>query len=286
MRARRKDGTRFPAEVGLSVMEGEQGPLVVAFVSDVTARHESEARISAYKKNLQEMAFDAALVEERQRRKLAADLHDNIGQTLALAQIRLKAAQSLVEGPAAKDLGEGIKLINVALTDTRELTFELSPPVLYDLGLPAAVAWLGEQLEAQHHLHVNVEADQPFEKLEDETAGLLFRGVRELLTNVVKHAKVREASVSLHRQDSQLTVVISDEGAGFDPARLKSYEAAKGFGLFSVREQILRLGGTFEANSSPAVAPESPCRSPSTESSPFPIGNHTLNQRLNRRNTT
>lgn len=251
VRARRKDGTRFPAEVGLSVMEGEQGPLVVAFVSDVTARHESEARISAYKKNLQEMAFDAALVEERQRRKLAIDLHDNIGQTLALAQIRLKAAQPFIEGAPAKDLGEGIKLINVAITDTRELTFELSPPVLYDLGLPAAVSWLGEQLEGQHHLHVEVEADQPFEKLEDETAGLLFRAVREMLTNVVKHAKVNEAAVSLHRHDDKLTVVISDEGSGFDPARLKSYEAAKGFGLFSVREQILRLGGIFEANSSP-----------------------------------
>jgi PAS domain S-box-containing protein len=251
VRGRRKDGTLFPAEVGLSVMEGEQGPLVVAFVSDVTARHESEARISAYKKNLQEMAFDAALVEERQRRKLAADLHDNIGQTLALAQIRLKAAQSTVEGKGQRDLAEGIKLIGVALTDTRELTFELSPPVLYDLGLPAAVAWLGDQLESQHHLRVLVEADQPFEKVEDETAGLLFRAVRELLTNVVKHAKVSEASVSVHRKNGLLIVVVADQGAGFDPGRLKNYEAAKGFGLFSVREQMTRLGGTFEATSSP-----------------------------------
>lgn len=254
VRGRRKDGTLFPAEVGLSVMEGEQGPLVVAFVSDVTARHEAEARISAYKKNLQEMAFDAALVEERSRRKLAADLHDNIGQTLALAQIRLKAAQSRLEtGGAAKDLGEGIKLIGVALTDTRELTFELSPPVLYDLGLPAAVSWLGEQLEAQHGLHVEVEADVPFGKLEDETAGLLFRAVREMLTNVVKHAKTSKASVSVHRIDGSLQVVVADEGTGFDSNRLKSYEAAKGFGLFSVREQITRLGGTFEAVSSPAA---------------------------------
>jgi two-component system, chemotaxis family, CheB/CheR fusion protein len=251
VRGRRKDGTLFPAEVGLSVMEGEQGPLVVAFVSDVTARHEAEARISAYKKNLQEMAFDAALVEERQRRKLAADLHDNIGQTLALAQIRLKAAQGATDGSGARDLSEGIKLIAVALKDTRELTFELSPPVLYDLGLPAAVAWFGEQLEAQHHLHVEVEADQPFAKLEDETAGLLFRAVRELLTNVVKHAKTSQARVSVHRTGSTLTVVVEDQGAGFDSQRLKNYEAAKGFGLFSVREQIMRLGGTFEAISSP-----------------------------------
>jgi two-component system CheB/CheR fusion protein len=254
VRGRKKDGTLFPAEVGLSVMEGEQGPLVVAFVSDVTARHEAEARISAYKKNLQEMAFDAALVEERQRRKLAMDLHDNIGQTLALSQIRLKAAQAALgagDGAGARDLAEGIKLIATAITDTRELTFELSPPVLYDLGLPAAVSWLGEQLESQHHLHVSVEADEPFEKLEDETAGLLFRAVRECLTNVVKHARTREAQVSIHREAATLTVVVADQGAGFDPEKLKKYGTAKGFGLFSVREQIMRLGGVFEASSNP-----------------------------------
>jgi PAS domain S-box-containing protein len=255
VRGRKKDGTLFPAEVGLSVMEGEQGPLVVAFVSDVTARHEAEARISAYKKNLQEMAFDAAVVEERQRRKLAMDLHDNIGQTLALTQIRLKAAQAAAaegtEGGGARDLAEGIRLIATAITDIRELTFELSVPVLYDLGLPAAVSWVGEQLEQQHHLHVTVEADEPFEKLEDETAGLLFRAVRECLTNVVKHARTNEAQVSIHRHDHKLTVVVADQGAGFDPEKLKKYQAAKGFGLFSVREQIMRLGGVFEASSSP-----------------------------------
>ena len=252
LHGRRKDGTFFPAEVGLSVMEGETGPLVVAFVADVSVRKENEARITAYKKNLQEMAFDAALVEERQRRRLAADLHDNIGQTLALAQIRLKAAQGTLEGPAARDLAEGIKLIGVALADTRDLTFELSPPVLYDLGLPAAVSWLGEQLEAQHHLHVVVDADQPFTKLEDEVAAMLFRMVRELLTNVVKHAKTERARVSLHRDGENLTLVVEDRGTGFDPARIKTHEAAKGFGLFSVREQITRLGGTFTATSSPS----------------------------------
>ena len=101
------------------------------------------------------------------------------------------------------------------------------------------------------HLHVSVSADEPFGKVEDETAALLFRAVRELLTNVIKHAKVSEAAVSLHRLDSKLTVAVEDHGTGFDPNRLKNYEAAKGFGLFSVREQMTRLGGSFEATSSP-----------------------------------
>jgi PAS domain S-box-containing protein len=267
---RRKDGSLFPAEVGLSAMEGEQGTQVVAFISDVSARRESEARIRSYKKNLQEMAFDAALVEERQRRKLAADLHDNIGQTLALAQLRLKAVQSAVGGAGAKELAEGIKLIGVALTDTRELTFELSPPVLYDLGLPAAVSWLGEQLEAQHHLHVTVTTDEPFGKIEDETAALLFRAVRELLTNVIKHAKTSEATVALQRADSKVTVVVEDHGTGFDPNRLEHYEAAKGFGLFSVREQMTRLGGSFEASSSPAGGTKITLQVPLIERKPGP----------------
>jgi signal transduction histidine kinase len=123
--------------------------------------------------------------------------------------------------------------------------------VLYDLGLPAAVAWLGDQLADQHHLKVTVEADEPFAPLEDEVAGLLFRAVRELLTNVVKHAKATEASVSLHRVGRQLTVVVEDAGAGFDLSRLNDYEATSSFGLFSVREQVTRLGGEFDARSRP-----------------------------------
>ena len=75
--------------------------------------------------------------------------------------------------------------------------------------------------------------------------------MRELLTNVLKHAQVKQASVSLHRDDGHLVVVVEDKGTGFDPAGVRASEAASGFGLFSVREQITRLGGTFEAQSNP-----------------------------------
>ena len=252
LQARRRDGSVFPADVGLSTMEGERGPLVVAFISDMTALKEHEQRIKAYKQRLQEMAFDAALVEERQRRRLAEDLHDNIGQTLALAQIRLKAALASEPSMAGnKDLGEVTKLLALAMNDIRSLTFELSPPVLYDLGLVAALEWFGEQLEAQHQLHVAVLADERWQRLEVETAALLFRSVRELLTNVVKHADTRNARVSLERDEQWLVVTVADEGKGFAPELLRRVGSGRGFGLFSVREQIIRLGGQFDVTSSP-----------------------------------
>lgn len=249
--ARRRDGSSFPADVGLSTMEGERGPLVVAFINDLTALKEHERRIRAYKQRLQEMNFDAALVEERQRRRLAEDLHDNIGQALALAQLRLKAALASPGCAGNRDLGEVVKLLAQAMNDTRELTFELSPPVLYDLGLVAALEWLGEQLTTQHGVAVTVEADEPWQFLDAETAALLFRAVRELLTNVIKHAATRVARVGLARRGSELVVVVEDRGCGFDMERLASHGRSRGFGLFSVREQILRLGGHFEVTSSP-----------------------------------
>lgn len=249
----RRDGTLFCAEVGWSLMRGQKDPVAVTFISDVTARKESEARVAAYEENLRQMAFDTVLAEERQRRRLAADLHDHVGQGLALALLRLTNLKESIPPERANDLKAGLEFISQALTDIRELTFELSPPVLYDLGLPAALGWLGEKLQDQHQLQVSVEFDQPFPRINDETAGILFRATRELLTNVVKHAKTSQASVSLHHDDSSLTVTVEDPGAGFDASRLKSDEATASFGLFSVREQMKRLGGSLEITSTPGA---------------------------------
>lgn len=249
LQALRKDGTRFPVEVSLSTMDGEDGPLVVLFISDISRRRESEARIAAYQKNLQQMAFAATVAEEQQRRALAAELHDNVGQALALALLRFKSALPAASGAVAKELAEGIRLVDAALRDTRELTFELSPPVLYDLGLPAAVGWLGEQLERRHHLRVRVRHEEPWERLGDDVERLAFRSVRELLTNVVKHAMTGEVTVTLRRDGAHLGVVVHDDGAGFDPAELEG--RARSFGLFSVREQVQHVGGTFALESAP-----------------------------------
>ena len=139
---------------------------------------------------------------------------------------------------------ECIRTVEQSIADTRALTFDLSPPILYDLGLKAAVGWLAEQLAERHGLLVSVEGlDVP--ELDVDVASVLFRIVRELLTNVVKHAQISRAKVIFHRDGDHVGIDVVDGGVGFD-ATVLGPRASRGFGLFSVRQQIGRLGGTLE----------------------------------------
>jgi len=246
---RRKDGSEFPIEVTLSVVDAEHGPVVVSFVTDMTRREESEQKIREYQDKLQRMAFDAALAEERERRRIAADLHDRIGQSLALAQIKLTAVRDKTVGEPRKAIDDAVNLLAQSASDTRSLTFELSPPVLYDLGLKDALAWLIEDIEKRQGLKIELTDDEKSTPLDEATAAIVFRSVRELLMNVFKHAKTPTARISLRQTDDSFEVEVEDAGAGFDPEDVASQSPSGGFGLFSVREQMARLGGSVDIKS-------------------------------------
>jgi two-component system CheB/CheR fusion protein len=247
--ARRKDGTEFPAEVAESPMEGSEGPLVAAFVADVTLRREAEQKIRDYQAKLQRMAFEAALTEERERRRIAQDLHDRVGQSLALARIKLEAVRDAAITDVHVAIVATLELITASIEDTRTLTFDLAPPVLYDLGLKAALSWLCEDIEKRSGVHVEMADDGSQAPFDQATAALLFRAVRELLTNVFKHAQAPSARVALKKIGDHFEINVEDAGAGFDVEHLAKDNA--GFGLFSVREQIARLGGTVDIESTP-----------------------------------
>jgi len=247
--ALRKDGTEFPVEVILSPMEASEGRLVVVFVSDITERRAAERKIVDYQVKLQRMAFQAALAEERERRRVAQDLHDRVGQALALARIKLDAVRAGATGEIKAAIAAAIDLIAVSIDETRTLTFDLSPPVLYDLGLKPALSWLCEDIEKRSGVHVEIEDDGNGTQLSEATAAVLFRTVRELLTNVFKHARTPTARIGLKRVDDHLEIRVEDAGAGFEVE--KAARGAPGFGLFSVREQIARLGGTVDIESAP-----------------------------------
>lgn len=263
----RKDGSEFPMVVNLSTMLGRGKPLVVSFITDVTPQHVAEHQIRQYEARLRRMAFDAAVTEERERRRIAADLHDGIGQALALAQIKLTGMRDTAPEPLRAGMDEVIELLARSVLDTRTLTTELSPPMLYDLGIKDALSWLAEDVEKRQGIHVELTDDDSQKPLDESTAALVYRAVRELLMNVFKHSKCTRAHVSLRRDQDDLEIDVVDSGVGFAVVDAVSQAHAGGFGLFNVREQISRLGGTVSVMSTPGhgtqVSLRVPMRRPS-----------------------
>lgn len=247
----RKDGTEFPVEVVLSPATRSGDRRVVAFVTDTTVKRKAEKSIREYQDKLQRMAFDAALTEERERRRIAVELHDRIGQSLALAQIKLTSTRDTLSGEARSAVDEVVELLKQSAIETRTLTFDLSPPVLYDLGLKDALSWLADEVEKRYGMRIEIADDEADKPMDDATRSLVFRAVRELLMNVFKHAKTPTAKVSLRRSDDHFDIAVEDAGVGFDQ-EATSERTPNGFGLLSVREQIGRLGGTLQITSAPS----------------------------------
>lgn len=264
---RRKDGTELHIEVVLSPASSDDGPRVVAFVADVTSRRAAIARIHQYQHKLQGMAFDRAKTEEGERRRIAVELHDRIGQSLALAEIKLTSVRDGITGKARAAVEDAIGLLERSIVETRSLTFELSPPVLYDLGLAEALSWLAEDIEKRQGLRIELADDGAEKSLDQTTRALVFRAVREILTNVFKHAKTSVARVSLRRADDHYEIAIEDSGVGFAQDAVFD-RIGGGFGLLSVREQLRRLGGTLAITSAPGQGTQVHMRLPLTADTP------------------
>jgi CheY-like chemotaxis protein/two-component sensor histidine kinase len=192
------------------------------------------------------------LAGERERRRVAIELHDHLTQLLVVSRMGLTRAKQLVRDPKlAKSLADTDETLDQSLRYTRSLIAELSPRVLYELGLPPALHWLAEQMR-QHGLKAEVKIDNNGLALQENQAVFMFQCVRELLWNVVKHAQTRTATVSCSVVQDQLCVVVADEGKGFDPTILqRGASMTEQFGLFSVRERLELQEGRFEIESSP-----------------------------------
>jgi PAS domain S-box-containing protein len=219
---------------------------------DIDERKKNEQELLGYQQRLRHLSSELLQTEERERRRIATEIHDRIGQTLAVTKIQLGALQAEFNSQDLKKKIEDIRgLLSQTIRDTRTLTFELSPPVLYELGLHAALEWLADTVRKQSGLKVEVAGDGSDQKLDAEKRVLLFRTCRELLFNVVKHAGGKSARVSLQGDGAVIIIKISDDGTGFDPFLLQAgYDPLEhGFGLFSIREQLQHRGGTFDVDS-------------------------------------
>ena len=215
-------------------------------------RADGEARL--YQAQLKSLASELSLAEERERRRIATELHDRISQSLVISKIKLEALRKSGYGRKLDGALEEIcSSLGRVIQDTRAITVDLSSPILYELGFETAVQeWLTVQVQERHGVKTEFEDDGQVKPLDDDIRVLLFRDVRELLINVVKHARANNVKVSIKKTGSAISVTVRDDGVGFDLAEVLSTAAKKGeFGLFSIRERLGRLGGNLEIESAP-----------------------------------
>jgi PAS domain S-box-containing protein len=248
-----KDGRKIPVEINVRLFTLRGKAMVLSVARDITERIRTAEQIAAYYERLRELASKIALIAENERRRIADELHDLTGQNLALAKIKLSELRdSSSDTEFVGRLDELYQLIEEASVSTRALTFELSPPILYEIGFEAAAEWLGEQILQKYSIAFHFEDDMQPKPLSDEAKVLVFVSLRELIVNIAKHSKALNATVSLRREGSNLLVTVADDGTGFDTSGLDiQIMKAASFGLFSTRERLKKLGGRLDIASQP-----------------------------------
>ncbi len=203
-----------------------------------------------YQDELRSLAAELSQTEERERRTIASDLHDTIGQALSLSIIKIQGLQELSPKDTQSALDEVQNLLDKTLRESRSLMFQICPPILYELGLEAAIEQLAKQIEKQHDLKIDVRDDGKDKPVSEDARYFLFRAVREILINVSKHAQTDHAIISLARADDRLHIEITDRGIGMVSAHaLRAGKSEGGFGLFSIRERLNELGGELQIKS-------------------------------------
>ncbi len=247
----RKSGEERSGLLSVDLIELSGRKCVLGSCQDITERKRAEATLRNYSR----MLVDA---QEMERKHIARELHDQIGQMLTAIKLTLQTLGSSDQiGTATTEIDQGVELIDTALDQVRNLSFELRPSLLDNLGLVAALRWYSDQFAHRTGIVVTWQSNLPERKMrfpqELETA--CFRIVQEALTNVVRHAEAREVIIELDTVDQQTVLSIQDDGVGFSKQAPQDSSKVH-LGLIGMRERALALGGTLEINSAPGKGTE------------------------------
>jgi PAS domain S-box-containing protein len=245
---------------------------------DITDRQETQLRLERFAEELERqvasrtqelvssqdrlrtLATELNLTEQRERKRLAMELHDHLQQLLVLGKITIGQGKRVAAGvPACEQVFKKVDdIFSDALTYTRTLVSDLSPTVLRDHGLTAALQWLGNYMQKHGQtVSITVAEDEDF-KLPEDQCVLLFQSVRELLINSAKHSGAGQATLTIEQREGNLCLTVRDAGKGFDLAAAAAAAAenpsgglSSKFGLFSIQERMRALGGSFTIDSAP-----------------------------------
>jgi PAS domain S-box-containing protein len=299
-----KDGQAVIVESRMVTMTEEFGGILVLETNrDVTERraiHEKVCRLAEELEDrvkdrtkellqsqslLRQLASELTIAEQRERRRIATDLHDYLAQLLVCARLKVSQSRGHVGDSEVESwLGESDDILQQALTYTRSLVAQLTPMALHEFGLAAALKWLADQMRQQYRLSVQVDVQQGMSvTLPEDQSVLIFQSIRELLINVAKHARVDQAAIRMEQRDGRLVIAVIDEGLGSDTITSPPPKLSSKFGLFSIAERMRALGGTFEFRSThgkgttatltlplPAVGADAPAPAPKPQANVMP----------------
>jgi signal transduction histidine kinase len=249
----RKDGSLYPVEVHMQLSRLEGRAVIVAIILDISERKLAEKQLQQYQQRLRALASELTMTEERERRRIATVLHDGAAQSLAFARMQLTSTcKAVAEADTTKKLEDVSQILRQSVEQIREVLLDLSSPSMNEIGLGVAISdWLAEQTGRRHGLRTSFADECGKLPLDDDVRAVLFRNTRELLANVVKHARADSVSIRMESTGEVLRITIEDDGAGFEPDKKLTTTDGGGFGLFSIRERMLDLGGSLEIVSAP-----------------------------------
>ncbi|MBL4901233.1 MAG: hypothetical protein JKY62_01105 [Desulfocapsa sp.] len=221
--------------------------------NEIETRKEKENDLIKHRKRLRALSSEIIEIEDRERRQLATDLHDQVGQSLAAVKMYVDGLiASTSDNTQLERLQLIASIVEETVQDIRTLTFELSPPILYELGLSAALEWLAEEFQHKYSIKISSTCDTCPKCASSAFLALLFRTIRELLINVVHHADTDSATVEVRCTGKGVHLIVSDKGCGMEnwnQDQTDGESASGGFGLFSIRERISNIGGTVVIDS-------------------------------------
>lgn len=234
-------------------VKGDRGQVeaLLLTIINVTERKENREKLRRYQEELQKLASQLSTAQERERRRVAAYLHDFVAQSLAISKIKLGTLKQLLPDQGHREwVQEVCEHVDECIEYTRSLMFDLSPMLLYQVGLEAALRSLAETMSERHNLLIQFDGQGEETALPADTRGIIFQATRELLLNAVKHARATQLKVSLSIHRFDIRISVEDDGIGFETSEVGSHvHKDGGFGLFNIREQVRQLDGHLHITS-------------------------------------
>jgi two-component system sensor histidine kinase UhpB len=247
----RKDGTNIPTIVSPKPIFDSEGRFKgsLAIVTDITEQKRNELALRESENQLRYLSSKLLTIQEQERKRISAELHDELGQALAVMKLRLKSIErglSKNQTAIRDECNSTLQYINEVIENVRRLSRDLSPSILEDLGLSSALRWMLDEFTKVYHIDVTLEMAEIDHLFSRKAQVILYRIFQEALTNIGKHAQATRVSIVIKKDEDKISFSVEDDGKGFDLSRAARRDMTpKGIGLATMNERVRMLGGSL-----------------------------------------